>query len=182
MASPTSEAGSRRGTAPLREWLATGALLVILFAAYFAAPMRGRWWPLGAIAGPLGLVALVPMSIRHTKRILASAHPLSSVARAIAAILVLLVLGFATTYYVIETHAPDQLEGLRTKIDALYFTVTVLTTVGFGDIHPTGQLARAVTTFHMLANLLVVGVSVRLVVWAGRRRVGRREGPGPFSP
>ncbi len=35
-----------------------------------------------------------------------------------------------------------EIAGIRTKTDILYFTVTVPTTVGFGDIRAVGQIAR----------------------------------------
>ena len=58
-------------------------------------------------------------------------------------LLTVLILTFAGTYVVLADH-PGQMEGIETKIDALYFTVTTLATVGFGDIHPVGQVARVV--------------------------------------
>ncbi|HEV7534366.1 MAG TPA: potassium channel family protein, partial [Acidimicrobiia bacterium] len=147
------------------------ALVGGLLIAYYVLPMDSHWWPVPAVAGPAAIVALVPLSLRHTRTILLSDRPLASVARAILVMMFLLILGFATTYYALQAHWPGEMEGLRTKTDAVYFTVTVLSTVGFGDIHPVGQAARAVATFHMLANLVVVSVSVRLVIRAGRHRL-----------
>jgi len=48
---------------------------------------------------------------------------------------------FADSDYVFRTHG--QMSGLETKTDAIYFTVTIVATVGFGDITATGQAARA---------------------------------------
>ena len=44
-----------------------------------------------------------------------------------------------------------------TRTDALYFTVTTFTTVGFGDIIPASQGARLVVTAQMILDLLVLG-------------------------
>ena len=154
-----------------REWLVTGAEAVALVGAYYLIPMSGRWWPIPIVAGPIAIVALVPVALRHTKSILVADRPLMAVARALVLMLLLLIFGFACTYYALESHWPGQVHGLETKTDAIYFTVTVLATVGFGDIHPTGQAARAVATFHMLANLAVASVAVRLVLRAGRKRL-----------
>ena len=35
---------------------------------------------------------------------------------------------------------PGQFAGLHTRVDALYFTMSTIATVGFGDVHATGQV------------------------------------------
>jgi hypothetical protein len=53
-----------------------------------------------------------------------------------------------------------------TRTDALYFTVTVFATVGFGDITAVSQSARLVVTVQMLLDLLALGLVVRAFVGA----------------
>jgi len=65
---------------------------------------------------------------------------------------------------------PDALGGQLTRTEALYFTVTVLSTVGFGDITPKTDVARIIVTIQMVLDLLVLGVVVRLILDAARRR------------
>ena len=155
------------------------AALVATLVLYFVLPMRGRLWPLGAIAGPIAAIGLAPLTRRHLRRVLVSHRPLVEVTQALALIGEVLVLGFATTYWIMSSQSPDEFVGLATKMDSLYFTVTVLATVGFGDIHPVGQAARAVTTFNMLTNIVVLAFSVRLLTWAARQRheAGMRDEP-----
>lgn len=65
-----------------------------------------------------------------------------------------------------------------TRTDALYFTVTVFTTVGFGDITATSQLTRRLVTIQMILDLLIVGLGIRVLLSAVER--GRqRQGPDP---
>jgi hypothetical protein len=59
--------------------------------------------------------------------------------------------------------------------DGVYFTITVLATVGFGDITPVSTAARMVVTGQMLLNLVVIGLVVRLVLVAAKRGVARRS-------
>ena len=42
-------------------------------------------------------------------------------------------------------------------LDSLYFTVTTVTTVGYGDLHPTGRAGRAFAVGFMLVSVGTVG-------------------------
>ena len=70
-------------------------------------------------------------------------------------LLVLVVMAFAATFYLLA-QVPGEFSGLGTRTDALYFTVVMMTTIGFGDIHPTGQLARGLVVVAVVFHLLVV--------------------------
>ena len=56
-----------------------------------------------------------------------------------------------------------QFRGLETKIDAVYFTVVTIGTVGYGDITPIGQGARVAVTLQILFTLTVVGAAIRII-------------------
>jgi hypothetical protein len=77
--------------------------------------------------------------------------------------LYLLVLGFATLYALTATVAPDQFTGIQNRSDALYFSVTTTSTVGFGDIHASGTPARLMVTVQMLFNLIYIGTALRIL-------------------
>jgi hypothetical protein len=62
-----------------------------------------------------------------------------------------------------------------TRTDALYFTVTVFTTVGFGDIVATSASARVVVIVQMLAGLLLLGAGIRVLLRAVQRGLERRS-------
>lgn len=65
-------------------------------------------------------------------------------------------LAFALADYVIAYVDPGQFVGLETRLDGLYFAMSTLTTVGYGDVHAQGQLARAVVSFQLIFNLVVL--------------------------
>ncbi|MGB7448524.1 MAG: potassium channel family protein [Ornithinimicrobium sp.] len=93
----------------------------------------------------------------------------------LAALLIVVVVLFALSYYLLEHLSPGQFTGLSNRTDALYFAMTTLTTTGFGDIHAEGRLARLLVTGQMffdLAFLATVGAiaSSRLGVRLARRR------------
>jgi len=61
-----------------------------------------------------------------------------------------------------------------TRTDAMYFSSTVFTTVGFGDITAKSEAARLVVTVQMWLNLVFLGLVVRLVVNAVKFNQQRR--------
>lgn len=60
--------------------------------------------------------------------------------------------------------------GLPTASDQLYFSVVTLTTVGFGDVTPASQLARAVAVLEALTGQVYLVSVVAAVVGGWRRR------------
>jgi voltage-gated potassium channel len=62
-----------------------------------------------------------------------------------------------------------------TKVNGLYFTVTVLSTVGFGDITALTDGTRLAVTMQMVIDLLIVGVLVKVIIGASRIAIGRRR-------
>ena len=70
------------------------------------------------------------------------------------------------------------------KIGAMYFTVTVFSTVGFGDITAKSDLARTLVTIQMLVNLVVIGLVAKVIFGAvdtglKKRTAEHHEPPRP---
>ena len=88
---------------------------------------------------------------------------------------------FSLVYYAMAVHSPDELAGVRTRVDALYFTLSTMSTVGYGDVHAVSQLARGIVCAHLAFNLFFLGVLARLlqrqVVERSRERRGEAAGP-----
>ena len=59
----------------------------------------------------------------------------------------------------------------------MYFTVTVFSTVGFGDITAVSQPARLLVTSQMILDLVVLGLGIRVLV--GAVEVGRKQQSTP---
>ncbi|WP_236077868.1 potassium channel family protein [Rhodococcus sp. P1Y] len=60
----------------------------------------------------------------------------------------------------------------------LYFTLTVFSTVGFGDITASTDFARAVVSIQMIGNLVIIALGGRLLLAAVRRGQARRHPSG----
>ncbi|WP_223165865.1 potassium channel family protein [Lentzea indica] len=92
--------------------------------------------------------------------------------QALALVIPLFLLVFAQACFLLAWHQPGSFTVSLSRTDALYFVVTVFATVGFGDIAPVSTAARVLVTVQMVGNLLVVGVALKVVLAAVRRRSG----------
>jgi voltage-gated potassium channel len=159
---------------PSRTTLAvTAATISGGLALYAVAPMQGRRAWFGLVLGVAALVVIVPLTVRRARRLLVSDRPILEAAETLVLLFTLLVLGFASGYVVLSQHT-GQLEGVDTKIDALYFTLTTLSTVGFGDAHAVGQAARVVVSVQMVFDLVFIATAVRLLASVARERATQR--------
>jgi voltage-gated potassium channel len=85
---------------------------------------------------------------------------------------------FASTYFVMERASAANFTQPLTRTDALYFTVTVFSTVGFGDITPKSEAARVVVIVQMLGDLALLGAGARVLLGAVRRGRQRSQDTG----
>jgi hypothetical protein len=86
---------------------------------------------------------------------------------------------FASAYVVMAAITAGSFSQPMTHTNALYFTVTVFATVGFGDITAKTEAARLVVTGQMIIDLIIFGVGVRVIAGAinrGRRRRAQETG------
>ena len=77
---------------------------------------------------------------------------------------------FATVYVIISMDSPGSFTENLTSFSALYYAMTVMSTVGFGDITPTTVPARSVTMIQMALGLIYLGVVVRVFSSAAKNR------------
>ena len=150
----------------------TTVTLVLLTAAYFVVPFDlvgegiAGWARLVVSLGLLaGLVVLFRLHLRRSRR----QGELIEVQWLLAA-LYLLVLAFALTYAVTQRVDHGQFVGLSNRVDALYLSATVVSTVGMGDVHATGTLGRGLLTVQMLFDVVYIGTAVRLLSTLGSKR------------
>jgi len=88
---------------------------------------------------------------------------------------------FALADYITAISSSGQFVGLQTKTDALYFALATLTTVGYGDVHAEGQLARGLVVVQLAFNVLVIttAASVFNRSLSTRRRQRRADAISP---
>jgi hypothetical protein len=125
-----------------------------------------------------GLLVFAGITAWQVRAITGSRYPALKAAEALGLIFPLYLLVFASTYYVMERASAASFTESLTKTDALYFTVTVFSTVGFGDIAAKSEAARVVLIVQMLGDLALLGAGARILLGAVRRGQQRRTDTG----
>jgi voltage-gated potassium channel len=77
-------------------------------------------------------------------------------------------------FYVVEQHRPGEIVGLNSRLDSLYFTVSTLLTIGYGDVHAAGQLARALVLVQTVFDVVFVATAASLLSSRVRSAAQRR--------
>lgn len=85
---------------------------------------------------------------------------------------------FATIYTIISEDDPTAFTEELSPFTSLYFAITVLSTVGFGDITPVTVPARAITMIQMALGLVYIGVVVRVFSSAAKNRKSQKTREG----
>ncbi|WP_217206150.1 potassium channel family protein [Streptomyces sp. AC550_RSS872] len=164
-----------------RRWAAlvalTRAVLIAvgLVTAYYLLPLDEG----GKAAAALivcGLVAVLLVFAWEVRVITRSPHPRLRAIEALAATLVLFLVLFASAYYLLDRSAADSFSEPLTRTDALYFTLTTFSTVGYGDITAHSQTGRVLTMLQMTGGLLLVGVAARVLASAVQAGLRRQSG------
>ena len=124
----------------------------------------------------LALILVLGWQIREVTR---SPHPVLRGVEAVVVSVPLLVLTFAATYVVVDHNSPGSFTEALSRLDAAYLSVTILATVGFGDITPVTDVARSLVMSQMLVDLAFVGLVAKVLVGAVRRRRDEMQSVAP---
>ena len=158
-----------------RSLLRSLLVAVVLVAGYFALPMT-RLTAVTEVFLAAGLLLLIWLLVWQIRAVASSPYPRLRMVSALATSVPLFFVIFSTTYFLMERTTPGSFNVPLSRLDALYFVVTVFATVGFGDIVAVTEPARAVVLLQMVGDLVVVGFVARAFVEALKTGL-RRQGP-----
>ena len=167
-----------------RRRLIIGAVLrglvitTMLVVLYYLLPLDRPWGSDTAVRLLIGLLVFAGLAVWQVKAIAGSRYPGLRAAEALGFIIPFYLLLFASTYFVMERASAANFTEPLTRTDALYFSVTVFATVGFGDIAAKSETARVVLIVQMLADLALLGAGAKVLLGAVRRGQQRRSGTG----
>jgi voltage-gated potassium channel len=141
-------------------------------AVYAVVPVAGRSGAsvvIRLVVGVLVFVAVVGWQLCSVSQ---ADQPQLRAAEALTVAFVLLVLGFAYTYLSLSRGSSQNFSEHLNHIGAVYFALTIITTVGFGDISPRTNASRLVVSVQFILDLIFVFGIVR--VYFGTARLSRR--------
>ncbi|RSN02022.1 hypothetical protein DMB42_38405 [Nonomuraea sp. WAC 01424] len=155
----------------LRAWARSVAAVVLITGVYFVAPLPAARTPGGSpelrtIGFVAGVIVLTWLVSRQVGRALRRERLLAEQLAMLLTVVTLVVAFFAALYFLMA----NQFHGLRTRLDALYFSVVTLGTIGYGDVVPVGQGAKAVVIVQVMFDLVIVTSALTLIVGGWRSR------------
>jgi voltage-gated potassium channel len=157
----------------------TAASVTVLMLIYFNIPLESVTEGAAGLlltAGLVGVAVVLAVQIRATMK---SVYPGLRAVESLGVSVPLILLLFSVTHYLLERSTPNSYTEPLTRLDALYFSVTMFATVGFGDITPVTELARVITVLQMLANLIFLGIVARVLFGAAIDNRPSPVGPSP---
>lgn len=158
-------------------------VVTVLLAGYLLVPVQADSAAVSAVAWAalLAFVSVVAVFLHQARRITHSTYPLLAGAEALIILLAIFLIGFAFVYLVMSTSAPDTFSEPLNRTGALYFAITVLSTVGFGDITPKSDPSRWLVSAQMLIDIGLIAGALRLLLGIARRAEERRHGAADDS-
>ena len=125
----------------------------------------------------LGVAAALFVAILagQARRIVTAELPELRAVEALGVLVPLFLILFAAFYLSLSKSTAVMFSEQLDHTRALYFAITVFSTVGFGDITPKTDLARIIVSIQMLLDLVIIGAVVRLLFNVARTRLAQAQ-------
>jgi voltage-gated potassium channel len=141
---------------------------VALLGVYYLVPFTDRASGESVVRLVVGIVAFVGVLVWQLGRVKQDEIPELRAIQALGVTIPVFLMVFAVLYLSLSEASSSHFSEPLDHSAALYFVVTIFSTVGFGDITPEGGLAQLLVSIQMLLDLVVIGAVVRLLVNAAK--------------
>jgi hypothetical protein len=166
----------------LRALLRAALTSTVLVVLYYTLPLTGKLKASTVVLLLAGLAVFAGVISWQLRAILRSQYPALRAVEALAFAIPLFLLVFSAAYVKLADAQAHAFTESLNRTDALYFTITVFSTVGFGDIAPVATAARVTTMVQMLGDLVVVGLVLRVMLGAVKEGRQRRAADSAGTP
>ena len=163
-------------------FLRTVGLVVIISFILSLTPDKQNLQAVGVIVGMFVLTVIyISFFVGERRAVSRSKFPNIRAGEAMLSSGILLLAIFASIYSLISLQNPEAFTEVLTPFSSMYFALTVLATVGFGDIAPTTVPARSVAMGQMVLDLFFIGAVVRVFTNVAKRSLASRASAGQGS-
>lgn len=177
MSTPLVLPSARESLGLLLRPLAIVAAVLLLYAL---TPVNAGPAIISAILTSLASLGFLLWVIaRQTRRIIRHPEPTLAAIEALTLLGTLFVLSFSLTYVALSASDPASFSQPVDKVAAIYFSMTIMSTVGFGDIVAVSDVARMTVVVQMIANLVLLALVVQLITGVARWARAQRATAAP---
>ncbi len=149
-------------------------VVTLTLVVYGLMPIRPETAQAVGVAALVCLVIVGVVFTRQLGRVARSPRPVLAAVEALCLVFGMFLTMFAFVYVSMSSSSPGSFTAPIDKVAGIYFSVTVLATVGFGDIAALSNPARILVTMQMLLDLVLIGVTIKLLGISARRGVAAR--------
>ena len=122
----------------------------------------------------IGVTIYVVFFIRQLRGVYKARFPTLRAVEALILTATMFLAIFAMTYVTISIESPESFTEQLTGFSSYYYALTVLATVGFGDIAPVSVAARSVTMVQMALDIAFIAVLIRIMGGAAKKALQQR--------
>jgi len=124
-----------------------GGVVVAVLLAYILVPVASVAAARAILAlATIGVVAVLWAFVRQVRQVYSAERPTLAAVHAIAVVFGILITLFAFIYLSLGQSDPQAFDEPLDKVAGIHFSVTVLATVGFGDIVAVSSLAKVLVS------------------------------------
>ncbi|MDO8731600.1 MAG: potassium channel family protein [Actinomycetota bacterium] len=138
------------------------------------------WRPIAIVI--FGVAVYIYFFIRQLRRVENSKYPAVSGFEALILVAAMFLAFFAAVYVMMSASDPSSFSEPLDHFNSLYFALTVLATVGFGDITPVQSDARMVCMVQMAIDIVFIAVVIRAVTSAAQNSAAYRRSVSEGKP